>query len=75
MTKLQLVYDLVRPLVDTDAPAFANVHSTYGMQQVKVGHSLDKIEVEYDASRLSEKDVESVLIRYGLPIKRKWETT
>ncbi len=75
MTKLQLVYDLVRPLNDTDAAAFAAIHSTYGMQHVKVAPSLDKIEVEYDASRLSEKDVESVLIRHGIPIQRKWETT
>jgi hypothetical protein len=75
VTKLQLVYDLVRPLIDADAKAFADVHSRYGMQRVKVLPGLDKIDVEYDASRLSEKDVESVLIRYGIPIQRKWETT
>jgi hypothetical protein len=75
VTKLQLVYDLVRPLNDADAAAFAAVHSTYGMQHVKVAPGLDRIEVEYDASRLSEKDVEAVLLRFGIPIQRKWETT
>jgi hypothetical protein len=30
------------------------------------------LNVEYDASRLSEKDVEAVLQRFGLPIKRRW---
>jgi hypothetical protein len=34
--------------------------------------SLDKLFVEYDASRLSEQDVEAVLLRFGLPIQRKW---
>jgi len=34
---------------------------------------MDKLAVEYDASRLSEKDVEAVLQRFGLPIQRKWE--
>jgi allophanate hydrolase subunit 1 len=34
--------------------------------------SLDRLLVEYDASRLSEKDVEAVLQRFGLPIQRKW---
>jgi hypothetical protein len=34
--------------------------------------SLDKLAVEYAASRLSEKDVEAVLHRFRLPIKRKW---
>lgn len=60
--------------MDADAEAFAGVHSWYGMQKVKVSPSLDKIEVEYDASRLTEKDVEAVLIRFRFPIKRKWET-
>lgn len=72
MTKLQLVYDLVRPVTDADAHALADIHSCYGMHRVKLAPSLDKLEVEYDASRLSEQDVESVLIRFGLPIQRKW---
>jgi allophanate hydrolase subunit 1 len=35
--------------------------------------AMDKLAVEYDASRLSEKDVEAVLQRFGLPIQRKWQ--
>ena len=42
------------------------------MQRVQLAPSLDKLVVEYDASRLSEKDVEAVLLRFGLPIQRKW---
>jgi len=72
MTKVQLEYDLVRPLTDHDASAVADVHSWYGIQRVQLAPSLDRLLVEYDASRLSEKDVESVLQRFGLPIQRKW---
>jgi hypothetical protein len=72
MTKVQLQYDLVRPLTDGDASAVADVHSWYGIQRVQLAPSLDQLQVEYDASRLSEKDVEAVLQRFGLPIQRKW---
>jgi len=72
MTKIQLEYDLVRPLTDDDAGGVADVHSWYGILRVQTEPSLEKLKVEYDASRLSEKDVESVLVRYGLPIKRRW---
>ena len=72
MTKVQLEYDLVRPLTDHDASAVADVHSWYGIQRVQLTPSLDRLQVEYDASRLSEQDVEAVLQRFGLPIQRKW---
>jgi hypothetical protein len=72
MTKVQLEYDLVRPLTDQDAAAIGDVHSWYGIERVQLAPSLDRLRVEFDASRLSEKDVEAVLQRFGLPIQRKW---
>ena len=72
MTKVQLEYDLIRPLTDADAGRVADVHSWYGIQRVQLTPALDKLCVEYDASRLTEKDVEMVLHRFGLPIQRKW---
>jgi hypothetical protein len=75
VTKVQLNYDLLRPLTDDDSKAISDVHSWYGMTRVKVAPTLDKIQVEYDASRLSEKDVEAVLLRFRIPVQRKWETT
>ncbi|HLG99247.1 MAG TPA: hypothetical protein VKX49_23250 [Bryobacteraceae bacterium] len=72
MTKVQLQYDLVRPLNDGDARAVADVHSWYGILRVLPAAATDKLHVEYDASRLSQKDVEAVLVRFGLPIKRQW---
>ena len=73
MTKVQLQYDLVRPLNDHDAKGIADVHSWYGILRVKPNAGLDKIDVEFDASRLTEKDVEATLHRFGVPIQRKWE--
>ncbi len=72
MTKVEIHYDLVRPLNDADAGAIADVHSWYGMQRVRIAPDMKSINVEYDASRLSEKDVEAVLVRFGIPIRRKW---
>jgi hypothetical protein len=72
MTKVQLEYHLIRPLTDHDSAAVANVHGWYGIQRVQLAPSLDRLLVEYDASRLSEKDVEAGLQRFGLPIQRKW---
>ena len=73
MTKLQLHYPLVRPLADSDAGALSNVYSYYGILRVAPAPALDKVMVEYDASRLSEKDVEAVLHRFGIPIQRQFQ--
>ncbi len=70
MTKVELHYDLVRKLEDSDADAVANLHGYYGIQRVHIEPSLDKITVDYDASRLSSRDVEAALVRYGVPVRR-----
>ncbi|HLH40572.1 MAG TPA: hypothetical protein VKX39_15585 [Bryobacteraceae bacterium] len=69
MTKVTLHYHLLRPLNDDDLTNIANVHSTYGIARVQVAPSLDRITVDYDASRLSKLDVEAVLARHGIPIR------
>jgi len=69
MTKVTLHYDLTRPLGDADLANIANVHSTYGMARVQVAPTLDKITVDYDASRLTKKDMEAVLARYSIPVR------
>jgi len=69
MTKVTLRYELTRKLGDEDLENLSNVHSTYGMARVQVAPSLDKIIVDYDASRLMKKDVEAVLSHHGIPIR------
>jgi len=69
MTKVTLHYDLIRPLGDDDLENVANVHGTYGIVRVRLAPSLDKLTVDYDASRLMKKDVEAELRRLGMPLK------
>jgi hypothetical protein len=69
LTKVTLHYDLARPLTDADLANISNVHSTYGIVRVQVAPSLDKITVDYDASRLSKRDVEAELLRHGIPVR------
>jgi hypothetical protein len=69
MTKVTLHYDLQRPLAGEDLDNIANLHGTYGIARVQVAPSLDKLIVDYDASRMMKKDVEATLHRFGLPIR------
>jgi len=69
MTKVTLHYDLSRPLSDSDLENIARVHSVYGMVRVQVAPTLDKITVDYDASRLMKQDVEAILARHDIPIR------
>jgi hypothetical protein len=68
MTKVTLHYDLERKLTEEDFANVAAIHSVYGMVRVQLAPTLDKITVDYDASRLMKKDVESALGRYGIPL-------
>jgi hypothetical protein len=68
MTKVTLHYDLMRPLGDADLPNLSNLHSVYGIVRVRPAPSMSAITVDYDASRLMKSDVESVLMRHGIPI-------
>jgi hypothetical protein len=68
MTKVQLDYDLVRPLDDKLLERIARAHSTYGILRVSLAEGMNKITVEYDASRLSPLEVENLLHRLGIPI-------
>lgn len=71
MTKVQVHYELMHPLDDAAAGGVANVHSYYGILRVYVAPALDKITVDFDASRLGECEVEAALIRAGVPIRRQ----
>ncbi len=69
MTKVTLHYDLQRPLTEEDLPNIAKMHSVFGIVRVVPDRSLDKLRVDYDASRMMKSDVEATLARYGMPIR------
>ena len=68
MTKVQLRYDLLRPLDEALMEKIGWVRSVYGILNIALAPTLDKLVVDYDASRLSPLEVESILHRAGLPI-------
>lgn len=70
MTKVQLQYDLLRPLDDALLNRIAGIHSVYGMTRVQPGSDEGSLLVEFDASRLSEPQVEANLHRAGIPVKK-----
>jgi hypothetical protein len=69
MTKVTLHYWLSRPLKDEDFSNIAALHSVYGILRATPAPSLDRITIDYDASRLMKKDVEAELARHGVPVK------
>lgn len=68
MTKVTLHYDLARPLGESDLENIEKLHSVYGIARVQLAPALDKIIVDYDASRLTKADVEAQLARHGIPV-------
>ena len=69
MTKVQLRYELLRPLDETLLKRISGAHGIYGFHRIQVEPSLDKITVEYDASRLTRNGVEAKLHGAGIPVK------
>ncbi len=69
MTKVQLRYELLRPLDDTLLKRISGAHGIYGFQRILVEPSMDRIMVEYDASRLTRNGVEAKLHGAGIPVK------
>jgi hypothetical protein len=68
MTKVTLHYNLARPLTEPELGSVADLPSIFGIARVQVAPGLDKIIVDYDASRMMKTDVESVLHLHGVPI-------
>ena len=69
MTKIQTQFRLRRPLDQPLLNRISDVHSIYGIQHVQVAPSLDRLTVEYDASRLRREEVEAALANAGIPLE------
>jgi hypothetical protein len=68
MTRVQLEYELVRPVDDHLMRQIASAHSVYGLLRLTLSPSLDRLTVEYDATRLSPLEVEAQLHSMGIPV-------
>ena len=69
MTKVQLSFKLSRPLEDADLRQIARVHAVFAILAVRVASSGNELFVEYDASRLTPKEVQGTLTAHGLPLR------
>ena len=68
MTKVTLHYNLSRTLTEPELQTIAGLSSIFGIERVQVAPALDKLTVDYDASRMMKTDLESVLHKHGLPV-------
>jgi allophanate hydrolase subunit 1 len=69
MTKVQIHFRLERPLDDVLLQRLSDATALYGIQKVKLAPAMDSLMVEYDATRLRPKEVESALAGAGIPVK------
>jgi hypothetical protein len=68
MTKVDITFKFSRPLTESDLVAISHMHSVYGFFTVRLKPSADELFVEYDASRLSPKEVRGSLEQNGIPL-------
>ena len=68
MTKVQLPFSLAAPLDEAALNRLAEVYEIYGILRVNV--EPEKLTVEYDATRMTPKDVEAALAKVGVPLVR-----
>ncbi len=70
MTRVELTYDLTRPLAEADYERLSRLHSVYGVMGFQLPTGAETMVIEYDASRLTPDGVDRVVRSSGLPLKR-----
>jgi hypothetical protein len=71
MTKVEVEYELLQGLGEELLRSLEGVHTVYGIRSAKLNGAMDKLTVEYDASRLRLDEVDRALLGAGLPVRRK----
>ena len=69
MTKVEIQFDVERPLDAAALDGIAAAHTIYGMLRLAPVPDSNKLTVEYDASRLTAADVEAALRRAGAAVR------
>ncbi len=69
MTRVQLNFELTQPLNDQTMEAISKATSIYGIHRIQIAPTLDKLTVDYDASRLLREQVPAILYRSGIPVQ------
>jgi hypothetical protein len=68
VTKILVHFGLERPLDEAMLAAIREAQAIYGIERISLAKSMDKLTVEYDATRFSPADVEARLRKCGLPV-------
>ena len=67
MTKVQRTFKLWRELNDEELRRLAHIHAVYGILAARLKGATELF-IEYDASRLSNAEVEGTLEENGIPL-------
>jgi hypothetical protein len=70
MTRVEAHYEFEAPFEEGFAESVGELHAVYGLQSVQLNQELNGLSVIFDASRLKPEDVDHVLRRNGLPVRR-----
>ena len=68
ITKVQIHFRQPKPLDESLPPRLEKDTSLYGIQKINLAPSLDRLMVEYDATRLRPAEVEAALACAGIPV-------
>lgn len=71
MTFMTATYELQQPLGPEQYRALGEFSNTYGLQRFRVDQRANLLHFDYDASRLNETAVESVLRAARIPVLRR----
>ena len=75
MTFMQVTYELQEPLTREQLRTLGEFANTYGLQRFRLDEKTNRLNFEYDASRLKEAAVEQVLRQAKIPVVRRVETS
>jgi hypothetical protein len=70
MTRVQIHFRLEKKLDDAAMARLSDARSVYGIQSMRVSAGLDRLMVEYDATRMKPADVEAALACAGIAAER-----
>lgn len=71
MTAVEVVFKYLLPPTEAVMRAMDNVREVYGIRRIRLDEGERTIRVEYDATRLNEGTVASLLKRTGLELGDK----
>ena len=70
MTLVEVTYELQSPLTREQLRTLAEFANNYGLRRFRINEEKNRLQFEYDASRLKETEVAHLLRRVRIPVLR-----